>query len=159
MSKPLSYLSREILVYLDSSGRVTLHELYNAHGQAKTKKTIYDTIYRLKVQGLVVLTKSGYEISLEGAAVIHSYFPKKDGIWKLIIFDIPESKRPVRTFLRQKLQSLNFKKWQNSIWASPYELDPELERELLQLAQKYFIRLIKTTDINYDKDLARLFPN
>ena len=74
------------------------------------------------------------------------------------MFDIPESKRPVRNFLRQKLHALHFKKWQNSIWVSPYTLDPELEAELLNLAAKYFIRLIKTTDINYDKDLRKLFP-
>jgi len=158
MPKPLSLLSKQILQYLNARDGSALHEIYNSHDQAKSKKAVYDALYRLQQQGLVVMTRRGYEVSPEGAGVIHSLSPKKDGVWKLIIFDIPEKQRPVRTFLRQKLQALHFKKWQNSIWVSPYELDPELEKELLQLAQKYFVRLIKTTDINYDKDLARLFP-
>lgn len=158
MSKPLSELARSILSQIDQHEGVALHEIYNAHSQAKSKKAVYDTLYRLTDQKLVVLTKHGYEISPDGAKLIHTFFPKKDGVWKIIIFDIPESKRPVRTFLRQKLTSLGFKKWQNSIWVSPYALDKDLETELLQLAQHYFIRLIKTTEINYDADLRRLFP-
>lgn len=159
MAKPLSPLSRQLLRYLDNKQSSSLHELYNAHAQAKSKKAVYDTLYRLSEQRLVAVTKNGYQVTMEGAQLIHTLFPKKDGIWKIIIFDIPESKRPVRTFLRQKLQTLNFKKWQNSIWVSPYALGPELEKELLQLAQKYFVRLIKTTDINYMKDLQKLFPD
>jgi phenylacetic acid degradation operon negative regulatory protein len=92
-----------------------------------------------------------------GTQLIHKVRPKKDGIWKIIIFDIPESKRAVRNTLRSKLNSLGFKKWQNSIWISPYALDPTIEEELNQLATKLFIRLIKTTDINYTEDLEKLF--
>jgi DNA-binding transcriptional regulator PaaX len=159
MPKPLSPLSLDILKYLDSRFGATLHEIYNAHEQAKSNKIVYDTLYRLLNQSLITLTKNGYQITPEGVKVIHTYFPKKDGVWKLIIFDIPESKRAVRNFLRQKLQLLHFKKWQNSIWVSPYALEEDLEKELLQLAQKFFVRLIKTTDINYDKDLKKLFPD
>jgi CRISPR-associated endonuclease Cas2 len=75
----------------------------------------------------------------------------------MVIFDIPERQRTVRTFLRNRLKTLGFKMWQASIWVSPYRLDKKLEDELAQLAEKFFIRLIKTTDINYTKDLENLF--
>jgi DNA-binding transcriptional regulator PaaX len=158
MSKPLSELSKSILQSLQQHQAKMLHEIYTAHAQAESKKAVYDALYRLEQQGLVQKTTKGYLITAEGAKLIHNFFPVRDGVWKLITFDIPESKRPVRNFLRQKLQALGFKKWQNSLWVSPYALDPELEQELLQLAQKFFVRLIKTTDINYDKDLKKLFP-
>jgi DNA-binding transcriptional regulator PaaX len=159
MAKPLSSVSLEILQQLGEQASTTFHEIYNAHAQARSKKSIYDTLYRLGQQDLIQQTTSGYQITASGTQLIHNYFPKKDGIWKLIIFDIPESKRQVRNFLRQKLQALHFKKWQNSIWVSPYALDQELEKELLQLAEKYFVRLIKTTNVNYDKDLKKMFPD
>ncbi len=158
MSKPLSGLSKTILRSLYIKQGQMLHEVYTAHAQAESKKSVYDTLYRLEQQGLVAKVKDSYQTTSEGAKLIHNFFPSRDGVWKMIVFDIPESKRPVRNFLRQKLTALGFKRWQNSIWVSPYSLDPELETELLQLAQKYFVRLIKTTDINYDKDLKKLFP-
>ena len=83
--------------------------------------------------------------------------PKKDGVWKLVIFDIPEKHKYVRNVLRAKLKTLHFKKWQNSIWASPFALDEEIETELLALAKKFFVRLIKTTEINETKDLEEMF--
>lgn len=134
-----------------------MHEIYRTHAQAKTKKSIYDTLYRLHQDGVLTMTQNGYQITAEGSQLIHRYFPERDGIWKLIVFDIPERKRKVRNFLRQKLLALGFKKWQNSIWVSPYKLDRQVEKELNELATKYFIRLIKTTEINYTEDLEKLF--
>jgi CRISPR-associated endonuclease Cas2 len=78
-------------------------------------------------------------------------------VWKLVIFDVPEKHKKVRNILRAKLNQLGFKKWQNSIWASPYELDTEIEKEFLELGKKFFIRLIKTQEINLTEDLEKLF--
>jgi hypothetical protein len=59
--------------------------------------------------------------------------------------------------LRGKLKQLFFKKWQNSIWVSPYILPEDIEEELRSLGQKFFIRLIKTSDINIVEDLKNMF--
>ncbi len=159
MPRLLSGLSIELLTSLSQDSAAMFHAIMERHVKAKNPRPFDNAMYRLQRSGYIEKGKEGYRLTDKGYEVIHNYEPKKDGIWKLIIFDIPEKQRPVRNFLRQKLQSLGFQKWQNSIWVSPYELDPELEKELLQLAQKYFVRLIKTTDINYDKDLQKLFPN
>jgi DNA-binding transcriptional regulator PaaX len=44
-----------------------------------------------------------------------------DGKWRMIVFDIPESKRKIRDALRHRLASLNFFKLQDSIWIYPYD--------------------------------------
>ena len=98
-------------------------------------------------------------ITEEGRKMLSRARPDRDGVWKLVIFDIPEKQKYVRTVLRAKLKSLHFKKWQNSIWVSPYKLDEEIENELKQLSKKFFIRLIKTTDINETADLEKLFAD
>src|SRR3989338_143851 len=145
MSRRFSLQSLGILKYLDQNEVSMFHELKRAHIKAKSQKTFYNAVYRLQAAKLITISRSGYTLTPEGAKVIHKFFPKRDGIWKIVIFDIPERKRRVRTFLRGRLKHLNFQRWQNSTWISPYALDREIEEELKQLAERYFIRLIKTT--------------
>ncbi len=159
MPKPLSQFSLVLLRALNKQKRLAFDEIKQLYDKTEDPKRISATLYRLEKLELVVRSGSMVNITEEGERVIHTYFPLKDGIWKLIIFDIPESERYVRNVLRSKLQALGFKKWQNSIWASPYALDPELEKELKILAAKYFVRLIKTTDINETSDLEALFTD
>lgn len=157
MPRPLSGLSKKILLFLNQQGPKTLEDLYHEFGQKFNKKKIYDTIFRLTSKGLTKLEDDQYRVASNADILLHTIAKQRDGIWKMVIFDIPEKKRQVRNVLRAKLISLGFKKWQNSIWMSPYTIAPEIEAELNELAKLYFIRLIKTTDINYRKDLEKLF--
>lgn len=157
MPRPLSELSRLILVLLSHEGPLMLHQLYELCPKDASKKKVYDTLFRLDGQGLINLSNDRYSISEDGAILIHTIDKKRDGIWKIILFDIPETKRQVRNVLRSKLASLGFKKWQNSIWISPYIIAPEIEEELNELAKHYFIRLMKTTEINVTDDLEKMF--
>lgn len=160
MSRTLSKLSKDILSHLESSS-ADLTGLYAKFDTGYGRKEIYNTIYRLLGQELAEVSGSGKEkvfsLSEEGKKSVQKANPKKDGVWKIIIFDVPESKRFVRNFIRARLKNLGFKKWQNSIWVSPYALDEDLEKELLELGKKVFIRLIKSTDINLTDDLEKLF--
>ena len=161
MSRSLSKLSKDILSLLEK-GSLSIGQLYTEFGKGYPKKEIYNTIFRLISQELITTSGNGKEklfgLSADGRKTILKTSPKKDGVWKIIIFDVPESKRFVRNFIRARLKNLGFKKWQNSIWVSPYILDEDLEKELLELGNKVFIRLIKSTDINLTGDLESLFP-
>lgn len=157
MPRPLSELSQLILVLLSKKGSLMLHQLYELCPADASKKKVYDTLFRLTGQNLIDLKNDRYSISDDGNILIHTIDKKRDGIWKIVIFDIPEVKRQVRNVLRSKLASLGFKKWQNSIWISPYTIAPEIEAELNELAKHYFIRLVKTTDINETSDLEKIF--
>ncbi len=159
MPRPLSDLSRHILILLNDKGPLMLHQLYEFCPDDASKKKVYDTVFRLTGQSLVDLANDRYSISEEGKILIHTIDKKRDGVWKIIIFDIPETKRSVRNVLRSKLTSLGFKKWQNSIWISPFTLAPEIEEELNQLAKHFFIRLMKTTEINVTDDLEKMFAD
>lgn len=161
MSRTLSKLSKDILALLESKPSLGLSELYSTYAGEYDKKEIYNTVYRLVGQELVDISGSGKEklftLSGDGKKAVSKHSPVKDGVWKIIIFDVPESKRFIRNFIRAKLKNLGFKKWQNSIWVSPYALDKDLEAELMELGEKVFIRLIKSTDINITGDLEKLF--
>ena len=158
MPRPLSQFSQEILLHLQSKGPQMLHQLYEKFEAQASKKKIYDTMFRLVTQGVVNLESDRYSVSSDASILMHTISKERDGIWKMVIFDIPETKRYVRTVLRSKLESIGFKKWQNSTWISPFELDPLIEQELNELSRHYFVRLIKTTNINNTSDLEKLFP-
>jgi DNA-binding transcriptional regulator PaaX len=159
MARTLSTLSQGILGQFEETGQADLATIYTAHQKSFNKKEIYNTVYRLIGQELLKADGKLYTITQRGRQFINKYFPKKDGVWKIIIFDIPEKKRYIRTVLRSRLESLGFRKWQNSIWISPYALDPSIEDELKEMAKHYFVRLIKTTDINFTDDLEKLFKD
>jgi len=58
---------------------------------------------------------------------IKNHDKKWDEKWRILIFDIPESRRSKRDDLRTNLKLLGFKKLQQSVWISPYNIDKELE--------------------------------
>ncbi len=140
---------------------VCTRELYKTLGIRQPYKDFYNNIYRLVEQDFLDRKENNKGIvlalSAEGQKILGRIKPQRDGVWKLVIFDIPEKQKKVRSVLRAKLKQLHFQKWQNSIWVSPYALDAEIENEFNQLAKHYFVRLIKTKDINQTQDLEKMF--
>ncbi len=50
--------------------------------------------------------------------------PKKwDGLWRVLIFDVPESMRSTREKLRRTLRSVGFIRLQDSVWLYPYDCE------------------------------------
>lgn len=49
-----------------------------------------------------------------------------DGLWRLVIYDIPEKERGKRGALRRYLKDLGFGKIQGSCWVSPYNFSSQI---------------------------------
>ena len=147
-----------ILSYLAQKKKaVVFSELKAQTATRLNAKDFYNYLFRLEQQELIDKTDNTAVITDDGLKLLARLVPEKDGVWKLVIFDIPEKHGYVRTVLRAKLKQLHFKKWQNSIWISPYKLDQDIENEFKDLGKKFFVRLIKTTDINNQEDLEKMF--
>jgi hypothetical protein len=152
------YEPQDFLEYLGPVIQILYRDIRERKVKIKVLAPPLDTIFSGDEELELNLFKDKiFTLSKEGNKTFLKHNPVKDGVWKIIVFDIPESKRFIRNFIRARLKSLGFKKWQNSIWVSPFVLDEDLEKELEELASKIFIRLIKTTDINYTKDLEKMF--
>lgn len=52
---------------------------------------------------------------------------KWDGKWRLVMFDIPHSKKMARDALRQKLKLLDFYPIQKSVFITPYHCENEID--------------------------------
>lgn len=163
LSRPYHPLTINILTLLSKKEEVSFLEIFKLVGKNLSYKEFYNAMYRLETAELIEKLKGNGKLSAkiteDGKILLMRKNPEKDGVWKIVIFDIPEKHKKVRNILRAKLKQLHFKKWQNSIWISPYILDKEIESELDELGKKFFVRLIKTKEINYSEDLEKLFLN
>lgn len=161
MSRPYHKLTIAILEQLSKKDELSFSALHKTVSPAMVYKEFYNALFRMAATGLIEKIRRGSALSAkitnDGRLLLRRKNPVKDGVWKLVIFDIPEKHKKVRGILRAKLKQLYFKKWQNSIWAAPYALDEEIESEFKELGKKFFVRLIKTTDINNTEDLEKLF--
>lgn len=161
MPRAHSTLSRAILNNIGEG--VLLNKLFRIFEVEFERKVVYDCLFRLEQQGLIVFNREEKNpnviLTADGTGTLTRLVPVRDNMWKIVIFDIPETKRNIRNTLRSKLKALGFKKWQESIWISPYKIDIRIEEEFKELAKHFFIRLIKTTEINYTEDLEKLFKD
>jgi len=77
----------------------------------------------------ITLTKEGKKKALQYRLEDLS-IPKPrlwDRKWRLVIFDIPESKRRARDALREALNRLGFLQLQKSVWVHPFPCENEID--------------------------------
>lgn len=96
---------------------------------------IFKALYNLERGDFIKKTEDDkYELTAKGVKRINfSKFFKlsfnkkvKDGFWRVIIFDIPESNKGKRELLRSKLKEFDFKMLQKSVFISPYVCEKEI---------------------------------
>lgn len=127
----------------------------------------YDCVRRLNKRGTIKiidrgdirqiqLTREGYVETLLSKFNIQK--PKKwDGYWRLVIFDIPEKARHLRNKFRWLLKKNKFYKLQASVFISPHPLNREAIEYLKETGLIDYIRILKVSEIDDDRDLKKRF--
>ncbi|MDP4000952.1 MAG: CRISPR-associated endonuclease Cas2 [bacterium] len=142
-------LSREILDILQSLGELIPRPLegpilYTRRLRGYSDTQIYGTIHRMEKQKWVKKKidkgKTKYTLTDLGRskALAYGYSRltkkrRKDGMSTVVIFDIPESKKKSRDFLRRFLNQNNFVLLQKSVFIGPIFLQPEFRGLLNEL--------------------------
>lgn len=78
---------------------------------------------------------------------------RRDGKWRLIIFDIPEDKRTTRDVFRRKLLQLDFIRLQDSVFASAYPCKSEIDFLCHYLGISDFVTLVSLNKIERGEQL------
>jgi len=167
-----------ILLILAHRGPSSFRELMRHHdthslGVARTENSFYTAVARLKRRKHVARNAQGeYELTPAGEYAALKAFvrkelvamekkeraePRWDGRWRLVFFDIPENRRPVRDYVRNILKRLGFREFQRSTWIYPHKLPGFLAKMLADPHLRKHTRVITTSDIDYDEDLRRYF--
>lgn len=105
------------------------------------------------------LTKKGWEITLKDTFnnLKITKTENWDGIWRIVIFDIPNRHKGAREGFREKLKELGFVKVQESVFAVPYPCDKEIKFLTSVFNVSNYVRIIRTQHLYDDADLKKNF--
>lgn len=78
---------------------------------------------------------------------------KWDGIWRVVIFDIPEQKRVVRDMFRRKLKHWGFKSYQLSVWVTKQDVIENLKRTIKELGIEKWVAVLESTNNSFGNRL------
>jgi len=108
--------------------------------------------------GLVITTagrRRATQVDFDNLAI---YRPQKwDKKWRLVIFDIPESRRRARVALTGKLKLLGFQKLQHSVWIHPFPCRDQIVKVCLEYNISHYVSYIETTYIDHQGLLIQRF--
>ncbi len=84
--------------------------------------------------------------------------PKRwDQKWRIVMFDIPETKKSARNALRLKLRELGFQEFQRSVFIHPHECEKEINFIVEFFEVRPYVRLITAEKLTNEAELLLRF--
>ncbi|MDO8522934.1 MAG: CRISPR-associated endonuclease Cas2 [bacterium] len=80
-----------------------------------------------------------------------------DNKWRVVLFDIPESRKRARDALSLKLKQAGFYKLQKSVFVSPFECSKEIDFIIEFFSLRPYVRIIIANHIDNEFHLKRIF--
>lgn len=122
-----------------------------------TESNIRMIISRLKSRGLVAKSGDLYIPTQAGSKLIDRNRSEAevvwDGKWRIVFFDIPETKRQQRKWLAYSLRGAGFKALQKSVFVGKNPIDQGLATDLIERSLYQFVRIMTVGEIDDDKIL------
>ncbi len=131
--------------------------------QTRAKRSIDQLIVRgyihRDVKNMLHLTQSGEGLLARLSAGTSVYKPpeKWDGRWRIVIFDIQESRKTSRDKLRLMLETIGFLKLQASVWIYPHDCEDIINLIKTDFALGKEVLYIVAEDIEGDFVARRYF--
>jgi len=129
------------------------------------KQTLNVNLYRLQQQGLIVkdpkqkifaLTQDGKKLLLEVNNRLLIFQKPWDKKLRLVFFDIPETMKAWRKWLRAELASFRFVKIQESVYAGKYPLPQSFYEEINQQGIDRYIFVITAGEIDKQYEILKM---
>ena len=80
-----------------------------------------------------------------------------DGKWRIIFFDIPESKRAARVGFTRKIQSLGAQILQQSVWVHPFDCEEIIFKVAKHFDVLEWVTYVETAHISNEAELKKRF--
>ncbi|OGN01862.1 MAG: hypothetical protein A3B91_04830 [Candidatus Yanofskybacteria bacterium RIFCSPHIGHO2_02_FULL_41_29] len=168
-------VAKAILAVLWKTGesgkeKIFSHKYIKLFCQNRHKGTYRSCISRLSSQNLIKkdyndiigLTDKGKRTALSAFIQAELNLHRRegykwDGGWRMVFFDVPESKRAHRDYLRKVLKTVGFHEFQKSIWIYPFPVPSFLKELIFEENLRSHVRFITTNLIDNDSDLKKIF--
>lgn len=116
------------------------------------KSALSSAIARLREKGFIEKQKNEGKIIFKLTDLGRDWIMKNqsedqiewDGVWRLVVFDIPEKHRRVRNILRRRLKEWGFTVWQKSVWATKKPLTDALRKLIKDLKVEDWVLVIES---------------
>ncbi len=139
--------------------------------QAINKRTLHESIKKLYQSRMIdykenddgsitlILSEEGKRRALKyNLETLKIKKPTKwDGLWRIVIFDIPEHFKQGRNVLALKLKQLGFYPLQKSVFIYPYECKNEVDFIIEIFNLRPYVRFILAKETDIDLDLKNKF--
>jgi DNA-binding transcriptional regulator PaaX len=158
-------LSKKVEIFIEESE-------YDYCGNTKPKYAINRTIKRMindeiinehqtGFSSFLSLTKSGRQKlrNIKLSSQNHLVSTEWDGYWRIIIIDIPESRKSERDAVRYILKKAQFVQIKNSMWISPFPMEHMMigMKEDMGLHEELMIFVTDKLDSGTEKVLEQKF--
>ena len=132
-------------------------------------RSVFLRLYNLKRSGYVKSreknNESFFHLTPKGKMQILKYLhleklklKKWDGHWRIVIFDLPESLKKWRNYLRAELKNnLGFWPLQESVYITPHPVTGELDELLREWNLRKYFRYLTVSEIDNEHDLQMIF--
>ena len=187
MPKHLGTIAKKVLFYLTTQPKFTgldgkspypmINQFESLFGdnwpthEIEQRRKFSQALWRLKRDRLIITSQKSnktfvVELTEKGSRKVREFqfvdlaikIPKRwDGVWRIVIFDIPNKRNAGRETLRSKIKELDFYQLQKSVWVFPYPCEKEIEfiTELFHLYP--YVQIIEATKIKNDAKLRKYY--
>lgn len=118
------------------------------------KSSLAQALRRLRLNGYIEKDiKQGtviYKLTALGKDFLGVEEQPWDGIYRLVLFDVPENKRSIRDLFRRKLKEWGFRNWQKSVWVSKRNATGKLRKLISELEVEKWVAVIEARDKSLD---------
>jgi phenylacetic acid degradation operon negative regulatory protein len=80
-----------------------------------------------------------------------------DGLWRIVMFDVPEKKRIFRNILRDHLKTIGFRELQHSVFIFPYPCEKEMQSLVKLYDATPYVRILTIKTIDNEKKIKQYF--
>lgn len=139
-------------------------------GYLRHRAKLRARLLTLEKRGWIKVKQKGdeWEVKLvkDGKLIVQKYQTDKlklkkpakwDGLWRIVVFDIPEDKKLAREILRDKLKNLGFYQLQKSVFVHPYPCREEIEVIKNTYEIWAYIRLFEAQTVDAQEKLEEYF--
>lgn len=136
----------------DFANNPGFYAYYGGWDYSLKKSALSQALKRLREQGFIEKQKSEDRIILKLTELGKDWVLKSqeysdvewDGLWRLVIFDIPESHKKSRNTLRRRLKDWGFTAWQKSVWATKKPLTNAARKLIRDLEIEDWVLVIES---------------
>lgn len=125
-----------------------------------TLKTFQELAKEGVIEGEIVDEVPIYKLTNSGFTEISLNFPvfrftkeKWDGLFRILSYEIPETKRDLRDKLRREVASWGLGPWHRSFWISPHPIIPSLRKLVAAREEEKYIVAFESNFVFGERDL------